>query len=40
MKMKCCFCDGEFDAMFNIGDAYEGLQICPSCRRFNQVRKK
>lgn len=35
----CVFCGEDFDARFNIGDAYEGLQICPRCRRFNKVNK-
>lgn len=38
--MKCTFCNEEFDARFNIGDSYEGLQICPHCRMFNQVKWK
>jgi len=35
--MKCVFCDKDFDDKFNIGDAYEGLMICPHCRRFNKI---
>ena len=35
--MKCWFCGEDFDVRFNIGDAYEGLQICPKCRQYNQI---
>lgn len=35
--MKCVFCGKEFDVRFNIGDAYEGKQLCPHCRVYNQI---